>query len=113
MKNKVYLLLNILAVFLFLSSCGKKVQEVNSEFIGVWTGDKDNIAYTIRIDKEGQGRYSYVGDGKMGNSEGRVRYRNGNLKFGTLSSLKVNSYPELKDDFWVMKVDEVEYFKVP
>lgn len=94
-----------------MSSCGKKIEEVNTDFIGYWQGSDDTKAYTIRIKEDGQGRYSYVGDGEMGNSEGRVRYQKGKLKIGPFTGLEVNEEPTLNAGFWKMKVENVEYVR--
>lgn len=111
MKGSYFIIGSLILSILFIS-CGKNVEEVNPDFIGVWRGDSNNKTYTIRIGDDGQGRYSYVGDGEMGNSEGRVRYRNGKLKFGALSSIKVDKYPEFDGEFWGMVVEGVEYVRI-
>lgn len=110
--KKSYLVLALVSVLLVISSsCGKKIEEVNPDFIGFWQGNDDTKSYTIRIEEDGQGRYSYVGGGQMGNSEGRVRYRNGKLKIGPFTGLEVNQEPELSAGVWIMEVEGVIYFR--
>lgn len=111
MKKSYLFIVVLVFVFATINSCGKNIEEVNTDFIGYWQGSDETKAYTIRIKEDGQGRYSYVGDGAMGNSEGRVRYRKGKLKIGALIGLEVNEMPSFNEGFWIMKVENVEYVR--
>ena len=108
---RLFILATISMAFIIFS-CGKKVEEVNSDFIGFWNGQDSAKTYTIRIESDGQGRYSSMGGGQSTNAEGRVRYRNGNLRFGPFKSLEVETYPTLSSEGWIMKVEGIEYVKI-
>jgi hypothetical protein len=107
-KLKTLLIISILFVF---QSCGKNVSEVKPEFIGYWLGSDDVKSYVIRIKEDGFGRYSYVGNGEMGNSEGTTRYSNGKLRFGALKGLVVNKEPTFNGNEWEMIVDDILYIR--
>ncbi len=101
------LVIPVLSILFF--SCGKPIEEVNTDFIGFWQGSDTSKAYTIRIDENGRGKYSFVGGGQMGNSEGRFRYNNGKLRIGGLKALTVQEEPNFDGEFWIMKVEGVDY----
>ena len=109
--KKQYSTLILLSFFFIFSSCGKKIEEVNPDYIGFWQGNDDVKSYTIRIEENGQGRYSYVGGGEMGNAEGRVRYRNGKLKIGPFKGLEVSKEPTLSAGLWTMEADGILYVR--
>jgi hypothetical protein len=105
--QNIFLIASLIALISF--SCGKAIEEVNPNFIGFWQGSDESKAYTIRIDENGKGKYSFVGGGKMGNSEGRFRYRNGKLRIGGMKTLTLEDEPSFDGDFWTMKVEGIIY----
>lgn len=109
MKKQYSFLMLVALVLIFSTSCGKKIEEVNPNFIGFWQGSDATKSYTIRIEEDGQGRYSYTGGGEMGSAEGRVRYRNGKLKIGPFKGLEINNEPKLLAGVWTMEADGVTY----
>lgn len=111
MINKIALTLLIIPLYLMFASCGKTVEEVHPEFIGYWQGSDEFKSYVIRIKEDGTGRYTYVGNGEMGNAEGKTRFSNGKLKFGAVTGLKVNKEPENNGDQWEMIVNDILYIR--
>lgn len=99
-------------IIIILSSCAKTIDETHPEFIGFWQGNNDLKAFSIRINPDGRGKYSYTGDGQMGNFDGRIRIKNERLIIGT-KRLKINLFPFSEaDGFIYMNIDGVSYKKI-
>lgn len=110
MRKKINVLL--LLAFLILTSCGKEITTEAPEFLGFWEGKKDNVAYTIRIDDDGHGRYSSVGNGEMDAAEGSARINNNTLRIG-LRRLTIDKHPEETNGNWEMTVNGIIYSRIP
>ncbi len=95
---------------LLISSCGKSVDEVSSDFIGNWKGEKDDLSYIIRLDENGDGRFGYVGNGTSTNVQGRARINNETLRI-SMRRFEINQFPYLQDSIFFMEVDGVVYRK--
>lgn len=105
MKKHISLLI---ILFVLLSSCGKDVVSNAHEYLGFWEGKKDNQAFVIRIDNEGYGRYSAVGDGEMDSAEGNVRIKDDKLIIN-LRRLTINQAPFQEENTWKMTINNVKY----
>ena len=105
MKRHISLLI---ILFILLASCGKDVVSNAPEYLGFWEGKKDNQAFVIRIDNEGYGRYSAVGDGKMDSAEGNVRIKDDKLII-SLRRLTINQAPFEEAGTWKMTINKVTY----
>lgn len=102
---KYYLILLLALLFI---SCGKKVSEVDANYIGIWEGADNNGVYSIRIDEESNGRYSFVGDSEMDAAEGKARINNSTLTI-SLKRLSIDSPPTENEGKWTMIIDGITY----
>ena len=97
-------------IFILFQSC-TKINETHPEFIGFWKGSTDEKVYTIRVNEDGTGKFSFTGNGKMGNNSGNVRYKNGNLKIG-IRNYTVNKEPFSCEDGIKMEVEGIVFDRV-
>jgi len=104
MKN--YLMLLIFSFFLL--SCGKEISSSAPEYIGFWEGKDENGAYTIRIDENNYGRYSFVGSGTMDSAEGNAKIE-GNKLIINLRRLTIDTPPFEENNTWKMTVNGVNF----
>jgi len=92
-------------IFVFMS-CGKQLDDMQSDFFGVWKGEADGVSYTLRLDEEGNGRYAWVGNEDMKNIEGRARIKEDVLHI-SIRSFKINRFPFMEEGFYYMEMEGV------
>lgn len=101
-----------LSIIFTLFGCGKTAIDVDESFLGFWKGSDEKYEYIFRFEEDGEGRYSYNGNGDFGNSEGKVRIKNDALKIGW-KSWAIEQYPtENAESKITMIVDGLEFIKV-
>jgi hypothetical protein len=106
-----YIFIVIIAIFIGSSSCGKKVQKVNDNFIGNWEGSDSLNTYYIEIDNVSQGSYMKCDKTlDCDANDGTARIKEGQLKIG-FKKLTIQQEPELIGSAWIMVVDDITYYK--
>ena len=99
---------SILFLALLFISCRKKVSEVDADYIGIWEGADNNGVYSIRIDEQSNGRYSFVGESKMDAAEGKARINNSTIII-SFKRLSIDSPPTESEGNWTMVIDGISY----
>ena len=94
-----------------LSSCGKKIEKVSSDYIGNWTGWDGGSQYTLVIKDGAKDSWSKCeGILSCTTNTGTARQKGDNLKIGT-KELHIDSAPTLAGPTWTLKLDGIVYTK--
>ena len=93
------------------SSCGKKVDKGNTDFIGFWEGTDGTKTYIIDIGSDSKARHSEC-EGILNCSEweGKARIKNDQLKVG-VKKLDIGQEPAESGTDWTMTVEGIVYTK--
>ncbi|MGV3629774.1 MAG: hypothetical protein ACO1O6_01135 [Bacteroidota bacterium] len=90
--KKINLLALSIFLLLFAFSCKKKVNEVNSDFIGYWTASDPESSYLINIMEDSEAVYYKETGNKDKDVRGNARVRNDKLTIFT-KSFHIDEFP--------------------
>jgi hypothetical protein len=108
MKNKIGYFIIFMVI---ISACGKKVITAHPDMIGTWEGNADGKSYTLEIKPDNKSTYT-ISSGVLSYDEykGVARIKNDYLNIG-FKKFKVNQYPTLNGNYYIMKIDDVTLSK--
>jgi hypothetical protein len=102
-----------LIAFLMIS-CEKSNVDIYQDYIGVWSNTNGNLTRTLEVRKNGKSFYSEHTEMANGWKEisfnGVFIIEGSILKIG-FKKLTINKEPELKDGFWHLTLDDIEFQK--
>lgn len=101
-------------LFLFvIFSCKKKVTDVNTDYVGNWSGSDSEAGYTINIKSDSKASYLKLKGGSETNVSGKARIEDDLLKIFT-KKFKIDQAPKLDNSptypgSYLMILDGVEF----
>lgn len=102
-------------LFVFISCNREDVEEVNTNYIGTWTGQDETHFYTIEVNTNGEGEYQKANANANEFFTGKTKVWKDKLKIGK-KKFNVNEEPTLKVDafgnsFYQMQLDKIIYIR--
>ncbi|MGV3629773.1 MAG: hypothetical protein ACO1O6_01130 [Bacteroidota bacterium] len=107
--KKMNLLTLSVFMLLFMFSCKKPVTEVNTDFVGNWSGSDSEAGYTINIQSDSQASYLKLKGASQVNVTGKAKIKGDKLKIFT-KKFHIDQFPTRQDP--VSWTEEVEYLMV-
>lgn len=93
-------------------SCKKKAAEVNSNYVGNWSGSDSEAGYTINIKSDSEASYLKLKGASHTEVEGKARIKGNMLKIFT-KKFTIDSEPKLdnssSDPSYIMTLDGIEF----
>lgn len=111
--KKMNLFITGIFMLLIVFSCKKKVTDVNTDFIGNWSGSDSEAGYTINIQPDSQASYLKMEGATQVNVSGKARISGDKLKIFT-KRFHIDVLPEKVPDSisaneYMMVLDGIEY----